>query len=283
MSGHQAEVLLERPSIGGAAACPRSLDYLQRYARSIERVERNVPDADHVFQQERKNLELYHCNGLSALRAIVLAMITNDVDRPRSFMDFGCAYGRVLRYFAAAFPESELTACDVREAAIAYCAETFGATPALSSADLPSILFPRQHDVIWMGSVITHFSAENSKLLLWKMLDNLNPGGLLVFSLHGRVYPLEVQPKRWKILGDDDFAIASDEYRRTGFGYRDYPGRPGIGASLTSPSWVFDLVREDSDLAFSYQERAWMGWHDVATIKKGGQRSIFSTYKDRAY
>lgn len=112
------------------------------------------------------------------------------------------------------------------------------------------------------------------------MLDNLNPGGLLVFTLHGRIYPLEIQPKRWKILGDEDFPGAHEDYRSTGFGYRDYPGRPGIGASLTKPAWVFDLVENDPSLVFSYYERAWMGWHDVAAIKKAGIRGVCDTYKD---
>lgn len=279
MTGYQTATLLNRD----ASVSPKSLDYLERYLRSAKEVVRDVPEADHVFQQERRNLELYHCNGLSALRAIVLAMIAQDVPSPGSFMDFGCAYGRVLRYVAAAFPETKLTACDVRQDAIAYCAKAFGATPVLSSSDLPSIAFPSPHDIIWMGSVITHFSADNAKLLLKKVLDNLNPGGLVVFSVHGRVYPMEVQPRRWKILEDAEFAIAFDEYARTGFGYRDYPGRPGIGASLTSPSWVFELVRNDSELIFAYQERAWMGWHDVVVLKKGGGKSIFSAYRDQAY
>lgn len=261
----------------------KSLNYLQRYADASKAVTRDVPETDHVFIHEGKNLQLYHFNGLSGLRAIVLAMILNDVDQPKSFMDFGCAYGRILRYFKAAFPEAALTACDVRSDAIEYCATAFGARPVLSSTVLAEIAFPTTHDVIWMGSVITHFSAADSRLLLRKMLDNLNPDGLLVFSLHGRIYPLDIQANRWKILGDDDFAGALDEYRSTGFGYRDYPGRPGIGASLTSPAWVFDFVAEDKDLVFSYHERAWTGWHDVAVIKKGGQRAYFDTYKDQPY
>lgn len=261
----------------------KSIDYLSRYATAPHVVVRDVPETDHVFLQEGKNLPLYHCNGLSGLRVIVTAMILNDVAPPKTFMDFGCAYGRILRYMKAAFPETALTACDVREDALAYCADTLGARPVLSSQNLAEIAFPVSHDVIWMGSVITHFSAADSRLLIGKMLDNLNPGGLLLFTVHGRIYPLEVQPKRWKILGDEDFPGALADYRREGFGYRDYPGRPGIGASLTKPGWVFDLVADDPNLVFSYLERAWMGWHDVAVIKKGGFRGPFDAHKDQPY
>ncbi len=261
----------------------KSLDYLQRYAGAASTVVREVPETDHVFVHEGRNLPLYHFNGLSGLRAIVLSMILNDVDPPKSFMDFGCAYGRILRYFKAAFPETTLTACDVREDAIAYCAEALGAKAVLSSTELTDISFPNTHDIIWMGSVITHFSADNSRLLLTKMLDNLNPGGLLIFSLHGRIYPLDIQPNRWKILRDEDFPGALADYQKSGFGYRDYPGRPRIGASLTSPAWVFDFVANDKNLIFSYHERGWTGWHDIAIIKKGGQRAYYDTYKDQPY
>lgn len=261
----------------------KSLEYLQRYVDATKVVVREVPENDHVFIHEGKNLPLYHFNGLSGLRAITLAMVLNDVDPPKSFMDFGCAYGRILRYFKAAFPEASLTACDVREDAVKYCAEAFGAVPVLSSVTLNNITIPKMHDIIWMGSVITHFSADDSRLLLTKMLDNLNPGGLLIFSLHGRIYPLDIQPNRWKILGDDDFRGALDDYRKTGFGYRDYPGRPGIGASLTSPAWVFDFIAQDKNLIFSYHERGWTGWHDLAVIKKGSQKALFDSYKDQPY
>jgi len=263
----------------------KSQSFMARYAEASRHVVREVPDSDHVFLQEGKNLELYHFNGLSGLRAIILAMTLLDVEQPKSFLDFGCAYGRILRYFKAAFPDAALTACDLREDAIRYCAETFGALPVVSTPNFADLALPRKHDVIWLGSVVTHFDAMNSTVLIDKMIENLNDGGLLVFSLHGRVYPMEVQPKRWKILEDAAFAVAKAEYERTGFGYHDYPGRPGVGASLTSPAWIFEHVRERQDMTFAYFERAWTGWHDVAVIGKPGTnaRGLFDRYRDRPH
>jgi SAM-dependent methyltransferase len=270
--------------IWGNAVPLRSMDYWERYARAADQVIRPVLDEDHVFQGEGRNLTLYHFNGLSALRVIVTGLIMYDVRVPRSFLDFGCAYGRALRYFKAAFPEASLTACDLRADAIAYCAKTFDATPVMSAVRFNDVRLPHQHDVIWLGSVFTHFDAEACTILLDKMLENLVDGGLLVFSLHGRVYPQEVQPRRWKILEDDAFAVAKAGYEATGFGYHDYPGRPGVGASLTSPAWVFDLLRSRPDVIFAYQERAWTGWHDVAYVYKTSTApALFDRYKDRPY
>jgi hypothetical protein len=39
---------------------------------------------------------------------------------------------------------------------------------------------------------------------------------------------------------DDVGAQIIDEYRRTGFGYRDYPGASGYGLSLSALPWVLE-------------------------------------------
>ena len=57
----------------------KSLEYLQRYADAAKVVLREVPETDHVFVHEGKNLPLYHFNGLSGLRAIILAMVRHKV------------------------------------------------------------------------------------------------------------------------------------------------------------------------------------------------------------
>ena len=262
----------------------RSSDYWKRYENSVTVVIKEVPEEDHVFQHEGRNLKLYHFNGLSALRAIVLGLIAYDIPEPHAIMDFGCAYGRVMRYIRAAFPLSELTACDLRADAIAYCAKTLNAIPILSSSNFSDLHFESKHDLIWLGSVFTHFDSDSCITLLNKMIENLNEGGLLIFSLHGRVYPQEVQPNRWKILEDDAFSIANTQYEASGFGYHDYPGRPGVGASLTTPSWVFEIIRKRSDVVFSYQERLWTGWHDVAYIHKISKaRDMYSIHGDAPY
>lgn len=277
-------MLKELEPKSNAAPAIRSQDYWNRYAGAADRVVRAVPDADHVFQQEGRNLALYHHNGLSALRVIILGLITYDVSEPRAFLDFGCAYGRVLRYFKAAFPSASLTGCDLREDALSYCEETLGATTVVSNSNFAKLSLPRKHDVIWLGSVFTHFDSSASATLLHAMIDNLEIGGVLVFSLHGRVYPQEIQPDRWKILDDAAFTVAKAEYEATGFGYHDYPGRPGVGASLTSPAWVFAQLRDRRDLVFGYQERAWMGWQDIVYVHKPTGRLIdFTSRQDRPY
>lgn len=258
----------------------RTLELLDRYALAFTRVNREVPAEDHVAQHD-KNIDLYLYNGGSALRAMINALVIADRPLPQSFLDFGCAFGRITRFVHAAFPETALTVSDVRLNAIEYCAKTFGADPVPSSPDIRQVRFPRQHDLIWCGSVATHLPEDVTRDLLELLTANLKPGGLLCCTLHGRIYPQEVQPKLWKILEPAAFDVALREYEESGYGYHDYPGRPGIGASLTSPSWVFDWLYPRSDLTMIwYGERAWMGWHDLVVIQKKdpAAKGLFGRY-----
>ena len=70
-------------------------------------------------------------------------------------LDLPCGHGRVMRWLRATFPKASLTACDIDGDGVSFCAETFGARPALSSTD-PEDLVLGTFDLIWCGSLLTH-------------------------------------------------------------------------------------------------------------------------------
>src|SRR6476620_8602013 len=85
------------------------------------------PDEEMPIQ----DIEIYFSAGRSAVACINLAMhaaqkSASDVTR---ILDLPCGHGRILRYLKAAFPEAEITACDIRRDAVDFCASTFGAVP----------------------------------------------------------------------------------------------------------------------------------------------------------
>ena len=60
----------------------------------------------------------------------------------------------------AGFPKAEITACDLLEDGVDFCAATFGAIPVYSDPDPSRIKLPRNaFDLIWVGSLFTHFDA----------------------------------------------------------------------------------------------------------------------------
>ncbi len=247
----------------------RTYDLLQRYVRAASSASRTISPDDQPFKQDRSNLDIYLYNGLSALRCMVHALISASAEPPKRILDFACAHGRVMRFLRAAFPEAEIVGADINTKGIEFCAKEFGAIPVQSYADLSKVTLPGSFDLIWCGSLITHIDEIKSRTLLDLFLKHLAPGGLLCFSTHGRIYPLYIQQKRWKLLADDVFEVVNRDFLRTGFGYADYPSRPGIGASLTSPAWIYNYIynKDDVTLVF-FGERAWLDWHDVTVIQR---------------
>ncbi len=74
----------------------------------------------------------YFSAGQSALRCIKLAMLTAGKEDLKNILDLPCGYGRVLRTLKAAFPKARLTACDVDQDAVDFCARVLNATPVYS-------------------------------------------------------------------------------------------------------------------------------------------------------
>src|SRR5215470_6242471 len=121
--------------------------------RTISPNERMAPgDKGHYFRV-----------GLSALESIRVSLQAagKSAADVRHILDLPCGHGRVLRYLKAGFPAAEITACDLMRDGVDFCASTFGAVPVYSHDDPAKI--PLGHnvfDLIWVGSLFTHFDAD---------------------------------------------------------------------------------------------------------------------------
>ena len=129
--------------------------------------------------------ERYFTTGNTSVRRIKLAMLEARVSELTSILDFGCAYGRVLRTLKVAFPEAKLTACDTTREAVDFCAEAFGAIPVYSAGESKDVDFGGPFDLIWAGSVFSHLNAARWTDFLSTFESLLMPRGLLVFTTHG--------------------------------------------------------------------------------------------------
>jgi SAM-dependent methyltransferase len=104
-------------------------------------------------------------------------------------LDFGCGYGRVLRFLTQYLNAGMITACDIDARAVAFCAQEFRARPLIADPDIDRVQF-EQYDLIWLGSVLTHLDAATGTRLLSVLGSHLARPGLLAFSTHG-THPLE--------------------------------------------------------------------------------------------
>lgn len=203
--------------------------------------------------------------GLSALDCIRHGLrLVNSV--PQTILDMPCGHGRVCRMLRAAFPDAQLTACDLDRDGVDFCAAQFGADPVYSAEDVRRVEMIRTFDLIWCGSLFTHLDRDRWPHFLEFFADHLNPDGVLVFTTHGR------QPVQWMIDGFFDYGLTSDEqqslmrgYATDGFGFVS-PNNQAFGISLSSTAFVCAQVERQSSLKIiGLHEAGWAGHQDVVS------------------
>ena len=174
-----------------------------------------------------------------------------------------------MRWFPAAYPSAEISACDLRSNDMAFCEQYFGARTWVTGTDIALLNSTERYDLIWLGSVITHLSAENSTKLLEKMISWTNPGGIVVASLHGR-HALHLQDSgQYRYIHDDAWRMIKSDFHKVGYGYADYEGQSGYGISVVKLSWIAAAVESRTDVRLvMLTERAWAGHHDIVALQR---------------
>jgi len=208
----------------------------------------------------------YLSAGLSALRAI--GACEGAPDRPGSILDFGCGYGRVLRFLKAAHPEADLVAADVDGEATAFCARVFDARPLGSGHDFHALETADRFDLIWCGSLVTHLDEPCTGALLAFFARHLQTGGACVLSAHGSV-TIDALRERTSLYGLDpaDVDDVLRAFDRHGYGYADYPGSSGYGISVASPERLGDLATGCGLTRTAFLPRGWDDHHDVYAFR----------------
>ena len=248
------------------------LEQLERMLSEEPRdIVRTVSTNDSMYTADKDrgaHPERYFRWGPEALRCIELALLTaGKVDITR-ILDLPCGHGRVLRTLRAAFPEAEVTACDLDRDSVDFCAEHLGAVPVYSHELPHKIELEGPFDVIWCGSLLTHLNDDRWPGWLELFSSVLSAGSVLVFSVHGR-HMIELLRSRELRMGLTDERIDEllRDHDRDGFGYRDYANQDGYGVSLSSPSWIWRQLEQSPGLrVLSYTERGWWGLHDTVAV-----------------
>jgi SAM-dependent methyltransferase len=104
-----------------------------------------------------------------------------DVER---WLDFGCGYGRVLRFLLERVPPERVTASDVIAEGVEFCRSEFGVTALRSSPELASVQLG-SFDFVYAISVLTHLDERNSVDFLRLLGGSLTEGGIALFTTHG--------------------------------------------------------------------------------------------------
>jgi SAM-dependent methyltransferase len=239
-------------------------------------VDRRISPNDGMFAG---NIEHYFACGESALRVLLEAIELAAALTPARILDYGAGAGRVTRWLRAAFPDAAISCCDLREGDMEFLRGLCGAETWPVGADIDALNIPGRYDLVWVGSVITHFSESKTKTLITRLLSACEPGGLVVLSFHGQFAVERHEGTPFKYIDDDGWQQIKHGYAERGYGYADYkPGwgadpalvrQYGYGVSVCTPEWMHSLVTglAGSRLVF-VKPRSWDGHHDVVAIQR---------------
>jgi SAM-dependent methyltransferase len=229
--------------------------------------------------------EAYFRVSVSAHEAIERAVFSagKDPSSIKEILDFGCGHGRVLRALRAGYPAAAVTACDILEDGVNFCAETFGARPLLGHEDLNQISPPVKFDLIWVGSVFTHLPLERWRAFFDFFSAHLAVDGILVFTVHGRtaIWGLQHHSLAKSRLTKEQLDEETRAFKESGFAFVPYTERligfmskagvdlsPGLyGLSFTRPDWVCARLAEYPEFSLmSYIEGGWGRNHDTVAV-----------------
>jgi len=104
-------------------------------------------------------------------------------------LDFGCGWGRIIRYFARDVPAGALFGCDPDDQILNMCSELRVPGILRRSDYHPHRLpFELKFDLVYAFSVFTHLSERVYMEALESIHRALAPGGLLVLTIRPRMF-----------------------------------------------------------------------------------------------
>jgi len=232
-----------------------------------------ISENDKMFTMHSGNsLEFYFYVSESAIACIFYALNMAGKTDVKSILDFPCGHGRVLRSLVSYFPDAEITACDLEKDGVDFCVKTFSVNGVYSNEDISKINLGRKYDLIWVGSLLTHFPEKTSRKFIDFLFDHLEEDGLLVISLHGRYAVIETDKQAYYRELVENYK--KNEYVFIPPSYYSYyidgdNSIPDYGDAFTKVSWISSLIQDNENMHLVYySEKRFANHHDVFAIQK---------------
>ena len=159
---------------------------------------------------------------------------------------------------------------DIKRGAVDYCRDAFSATPVYSAPDFDAVRLPEPVSLIWSGSLLTHLAEHKAKQMLQMFHRSLLPGGVAVFTCHGRHSANFWTAGKWPYnITDTQMKALYDDYVRHDYGFAGQGNSQDYGISVTPVSWIMDQLKLLPGFSLiSYFERGWDNHQDIVAIRR---------------
>jgi SAM-dependent methyltransferase len=211
-----------------------------------------MPPADVVKRLNGQELEQALKHGFAFYLRIkqYLAWAGIPLERAK-VLDFGCGWGRHIRFLLREMQPQQITGSDVDPDVIELCRrqipgvrfETNGIAPPLSH---PAGAF----DAVYAQSVFSHLPEHAHMLWLEELVRVLRPGGLLIATTDGPRKFVEKQPVLKQIFDNYGYVFVPARQSKPELGPW---GRTSMSQSYVRRAWGAHLA----DLAYSYDPAAY--------------------------
>ena len=248
-------------------------------SRTVEEIPLNtVNNHDTMYDTRYKNsAERYYETGKSAVVAIIHGLLSSNTLLVRDILDIPCGHGRVARHLRKIFPYALIDCCDIDREGVDFCSAHFNARGIYADQDIRKTPFDRKYDLIWIGSMFTHFDEKTTLIWLERLLDLLTPQGIVVATLHGRKNRAWLKEGQYDVFFDEQGKAALEKaWQLSEWGYCDYvetgeetdaTGGGKYGFSLCPPVKIFSMLKQFPEYrVFSFTESGWAANQDVIVL-----------------
>jgi SAM-dependent methyltransferase len=180
----------------------------------------------------------------------------------RAVLDFGCGWGRTIRFFLKDIPPNNLFGLDYSEEALAACRSTNKWCQfVLIKPNPPTPLPSESFDLIYLYSVFSHLPEDMHWALLNEFHRLLTPGGMLIATTRARSFIQECKTLRenlesnrpwqqWEAqrFADDKASFSAYDHGQFCYDSHNQPQRPFWGEACIPKTYVENKWTEMFDL-----------------------------------
>jgi SAM-dependent methyltransferase len=177
-------------------------------------------------------LVMYFASGRliwSTLRAVIERRF-GGLSRVGKLLDFAAGYGRVSRFIVQDLAPERLWVAEIDPAAVRFQERAFGVHGLLSTGRPEDLACDERFDCIVVSSLFTHLPAGDFHAWLARLCGLLNPGGLLLMSVHDLALLGEAAPA--------SAADAAGEEPAAGLVFREVSESRSLATAQYGTAWV---------------------------------------------